>query len=321
MTGIEEALAGPLRPRTEIVTAYADTWPNIIVGGVTQFAAWVDNCYPAVGEPVTVAREVDPAGFARNIVLGRLDRPGATEGTVLSTDGTKALVSVGAEEVTAAYDPDKTFTPGDTVRIIWQGRVATVAFKLTSYVPPPAQNPGTTAPPPANSTGRLPALATDSATWTATLGYWNVWAQQNQKVYTGSYGGHTTTGSWFYNGTTKQLAGATIVKVMFRVPKRLPVGSFNSAGTLHIYVHTSDTRPGGDVARVLGPYDVSIPAGWTGEGELTAGNPAGFVTLPNEAGTQLINGGGISVAGDPYMGFAGKAEDPASGQLLIDWQR
>lgn len=314
---IEETLAGPLRSRTEIVSAYADYWPHIILGGVQQFAYWNDHAYAAPGEAITVARDVDPSGVARNTVIGRIGRPGATEGTVLSTNGTKAVVSVGAIEVEAAYDPDKTFTPGDTVRLIWQGRVPTVAFRLTAYVAPPVSGGGTTAPPPTNSTRQDPFFASDSATWVPGLGSWNSWAARNQNVYQGSWAGSNMFGSWFYNGATKQLAGSTINEVLFRVPRRFPVGSNNAAADIHIYVHTSDTRPGEDVARVAGPYSYTIPPNYNGSSVLQSGVPAGFVSLPVAAGEQLVNGGGISIAGDPYAGFAGKSEDPSSGQLLV----
>lgn len=308
---IEESLAGRLRSRSEVVSAYADVWPNIIVGGKQQFAYWNDHVYAAAGEAITVAREIDPSGVARNTVIGRIGRPGATEGTVLSADGTAAVVSVGAIEVTAAYNSGLTLVGGDTVRLMWQGRVATVLAKLTSYVAPPVQGAGTTAPPPANSTGELPVFATDSATWVPGLGAWNAWATGRQRVFQGSWKGSTTYGAFFYNGATRQLAGATVTDVALRVPKRLAVGSYNSPSTLHVYVHGSDTRPGGDVARISGPYDISIPAHWQG----------GFVGLPTAAGDALKNGGGISIAGEPYMGFVGKAEDPAAGQLAFKWAR
>jgi hypothetical protein len=222
---------------------------------------------------------------------------------------------VGAEEVEAAYDPDKTLTPGDTVRLIWQGRIATVAFRLTAYLPPAPVSAPTTAPPPATTSGTLTVMATDSATWTSTLGYWNVWAAKNQTVHQGSASGHTTTGSWFYNGATKQLAGAEVKRIQFRVPKRLSAGAYNSPAVMHLYVHNNDTRPGSDVTRVHGPFDITVPP--QGQG--------GFVDISGAlmglfAGV-LVNGGGFSIAGDPYMGFVGKAEDPSSGQLLIDWQR
>lgn len=308
---IEETLAGKLDSRFEVVSAFADDWPNIVVGGVQQFAYWNDHVYALKGEAITVAREVDPSGIARNTVIGRIGRPGADTGTVLTVESNYLLVSVGAAEVRARFDPAKTYTPGDIVALDWKGGTITALFVVTDYVPPAVDIPATTAPPPANNSGELAAFATDSGTWVPSLGYWNVWAAKNQNVYTGSYGGYTMFGSWFFNGATRQLAGAAITRVRFRVPKRFSVGAYNSTGTLHIYVHTNDTRPGGDVARVTGPYDIAIPPNFQG----------GFVDIPTAAGDQLKNGGGISIAGDPYMGVQGKAEDPASGQLLIGWAR
>lgn len=309
---IEETLAGPLRSRTEVVSAYAGAWPNITLGGVQQFAYWNSHVYADPGEAITVAREVDPSGVARNTVIGRIGRPGATEGTVVSADGATALVQAGAVQAPAAYS-GITLAPGDTVRLLWQGRVVTVVAKLTAYVAPPVTAPGTTAPPPASTTGELPVFATDSATWVPSNGVWNAHAGGRQNVYQGTYGSATTYGAWFYNGATKQLTGATISgQVKLRIPRRLSVGDNNSDATIHVYVHTSDNRPGGDVSRVAGPYDFTIPANYQG----------GWVYLPAEVGAQLAaSGGGISIAGNPYMGFVGKAEDPASGQLIIPWMR
>lgn len=318
MTRFEETLAGSQEPRTNIVSAYADDWPNILLGGVSQFAYWNDHVYAVKGEAITVSREVDPNGTARNTVIGRIGRPGADTGTVLTVEPLYLLVSVGATEVKARYDPTKTYTPGDVVALDWKGATITALFVVTEYVPPPV-NVGGTAPPPSGVSQRQDSfLATDSATWVPGLGIWNAWAAKNQNVYQGSYAGHTMFGSWFYNGSTKALAGASIDRVFFRVPKRFAVGSNNAAGDIRIYVHTSNTRPGGDVARVMGPYNFSIPPNYNGSQVLQAGVLGGFVELPAAVGGQLAAfGGGISIAGDPYMGFAGKAEDPSSGQLLV----
>lgn len=307
---IEERLAGPLRIRTEIVSGFADYWPDIVIGGRTQPAYWNDHVYAVKGEAITVLREVDPNGVARNVVIGRIGRPGAPEGTVISTDGSKAVVSVGSEEIIAAYNTALTLTGGDTVRLLWQGREATVLAKLTSYVPPPVYMPGNTEPPPATSSGELPVFASDSATFSPAL-KWNGWAGGNQRVYQGNYNGNELYGAWFYNGATRQLEGATVGVPRFYVPKRRSVGNFNQAGTLHVYVHNADTRPEGNVDRIAGPFDLEIPAGFSG----------GFRDLPQQAANLLKNGGGICILGNPYMGFVGKAEDPSSGQLLIPWTR
>lgn len=312
MTAFEEALAGPLKPRTEVVTGYADTWPNVVIGGVSQFANWCTDAYTEKGDPVLVARELDPQGIARNTVIQTIGKPQPISGTVVSANGTSVVVDVGGgQTITAVYSSTLGLVGGELVRLLWQGGTATVLVKLTSYVKPPIEPPTTAPPPPKVTTGKLTARATDSATWVPGLGSWNNWAGGMQNVYQGSWAGFTTYGSWFYNGSTKQLAGATINRVQFRVPRRLSAGSYNNSATLHVYVHTSNNRPGGDVARVLGPYNFTIPAGYQG----------GYVDLPTAAGDQLKGGGGISIAGDPYAGFAGKATDPASGQLVITWTR
>lgn len=308
---IEETLAGSLEPRNEVVSAFADDWPNVVVGGVQQFAYWCDHVYALKGEAIAVAREVDPSGVTRNMVIGRIGRPGADTGTVLTVESNYLLVSVGATEVRARFDADKVYTAGDIVALDWKGGTITALFVVTDYVPPSAVSTGTTAPPPASTSGTLAAYATDSATWVPGLSAWNAWARGGQNVYQGSYGGYTMFGAWFYNGATRQLDGATIGRVQFNVPRRLTVGSYNSSGSLHLYTHNADTRPGGDVTRVSGPFDITIGSGSQG----------GWVDLPTSVGDTLKNGGGIAIMGDPYMGFVGKADDPASGQLLIQWNR
>lgn len=306
----EEQLAGN-SGGTDILAAYADDYPNVFIGGVSQYAVWNDHVWAVRGEPITVARAKTPDGPFENRVIGRVGRPGADTGTVLTVNATYLLVSVGAAEVRARFDAAKTYSPGDVVALDWKGATVTALFVVTAYTPPIPSAPPTVPPPGAATMGELKPLAFDSATWVPGLGVWNAWAGGNQNVYQGSQSGHTTYGSWFYNGQTRQLAGASVTSVLFRVPKRRNVGSYNDTITLHVYVHTSDTRPGGDVARVLGPYDLTIPAGFQG----------GFKALPVAAGEQLKNGGGISITGEPYAGFDGKALDPSSGQLIIGWTR
>ena len=306
----EDQLAAQ-RDSTEILAGFADDYPNVVIGGVSQYAVWNDHVFAQRGEPITVARIRSADGPFENRVIGRVGRPGADSGTVLTVNATYLLVSVGAEEVQCRYDPTKTYVPGDVVALDWKGATVTVLFKVTSFTPPVPPPPPTAPPPATSTTGTLKPRATDSATWVPGLGSWNNWAGGMQNVYQGTWAGYTTYGSWFYNGATKQLAGATIKRVQLRLPRRLTVGAYNNTATVHVYVHTSNNRPGGDVTRVLGPYNINVPASYQG----------GLVTLPNAVGDQLKNGGGISIAGEPYMGFVGKSSDVASGQLFIDWER
>lgn len=307
-----EALANPF-DGVKYVPGFADVYPMVKIGGVLQPAVWPDTVYAAVGEPVVVAQIVKPDAPAQNVVVLRVGASGPREATVTATPGGSDTITVTANgtDYTVTFLTGYTPTNGDRVRLLWQGRDGTVLNKV-GITPAPGQTGGGTAPPPApKGTGTFDATATDSGTWTPAFNAWDSWAGGGGKVYQGSYGGTANFGAWFYSNKLAELAGYTISRVQFRIPSRLSVGSFNSGLTLHIYVHNSPTRPGGDVNRILGPYDVFVPAGFAG----------GYADIDPATGPALINGGGISIAGDPYMGFLGKPQDPASGQLKLDWSR
>lgn len=300
-----------------IAPGYADIWPNVKVGGLSQVAAWPSGVYAAPGEPVFVAELVRPDAPAQYVVLGRVGADGPREATVTTVPGGSDTITVTADSVayTATFLNGYTPTVGDRVRLLWQGRDVTVIGKVG--VTPAALGTvgGTAEPPKPVGHGTFNAPATDSATWVPSNGVWDAHAKGGGHLYQGSVNGVTTHGAWFYGNTMAELAGATVTRILFRVPARRSVGNYNAAGTIHLYAHTSPNRPGGDVSRVSGPTNVTIPAGW---------NPApgeGWVDLPTSIAATLIAGGGISISGDPYMGFVGKPSDPASGQLRLDWYR
>lgn len=300
----------------QIVPGFADVHPNVRILGVPQPASWPSGVYASPGDPLFIAQLVRPDAPAQCVVLGRAGVDGPREGTVTTVPGGSDTITVTAEakDYTATFLAAYTPTVGDRVRLFWQGRDVTVMGKVgvTPSAGVPVGQP--LAPPPALSSGTFNAPATDSATLWAPGG-WDSWAGGGGNIHQGTWYGSTVTGAWFYGNTMAELAGATITRILFRVPARRSVGSFNSPGTIHLHAHTSPARPGGDVVRVAGPTDVPIPAGWA---------PApdeGWVDLPTSYAPTLINGGGISIAGDPYMGFLGKPSDPASGQLRLDWYR
>lgn len=300
----------------QIVPAYADVYPNIKVGGVAQPASWPSGVYAAPGEPIFLAQIVKPDAPVQNVVLGRSAADGPREATVTTVPGGSDTITVTANgtDYTATFLTSYTPAVGDRVRLFWQGPDVTV-LGTVGVTPAPAEaNIGTQAPPPPKSSGTFNAPALDSATYWGPGG-WDSWAKGGGNVYQGTWSGSTVTGAWFYGTTMAELAGATITRVQFRVPQRRSVGNYNSAGSLHLYAHTSPYRPGGDVTRTTGPADKTIDPGWNpGPGD-------GFIDLPLSFASTLINGGGISVTGDPYMGFTGKPSDPASGQLRLDWYR
>jgi len=202
------------------------------------------------------------------------------------------------------------------VDIITDERGQSSALVLGTYSDQPrypVTTPAPAAPPPPPTVvgnGTLPLVATLSDTWGA--GGWGQWATSGrggEDVYTGTWSGVTLTGAWFYGAPRPELAGKKVTRVQFRLPAR--IGGAGSAGavTVHFYAHTSQSRPAGDVARTVGPFDFTVPAGWVG----------GYIDLPTTFGPVLAAGGGISIAGEPYAGFTSRLKDPEAGKLLIDW--
>lgn len=297
------------------VPGFADVHPLVKVGGVVQAATWPDNVYAAPGEPVIIAQLIRPDAPAQNVVISRVGAAGPREATVTAAPGGSDTITVAAGSTSYLATFLASYTPivGDRVRLLWQGRDATVIGKVgVAPAAPKPYTPGTLPPPAAASSGVFDRPVTDSATWSAGYG-WNGYYGQNLYQGNGSTWGApaTNNGAWFYAGAFAELAGATYNRVQLRLPARKTGGNFNAAGTIHVYIHTSPNRPGGDVSRVAGPYDFTIPAGYGG----------GLVDLPTSTAPLLVAGGGVAISGNPYMGFKGKTEDPTSGQILIGWQR
>ena len=310
---LAQAVANPF-DGVKYVPGYADTYPNVVIGGVSQPATWPDTVYAAKGEAIVVAQLVKPDAPAQNVVVLRVGGSGPREATVTAAPGGSDTITATANgtDYTVTFLASYTPTVGDRVRLLWQGRDGTVLNKVGVTPAPGGATGGGTAPPPApKGSGTSNGVATDTGTWSSAYG-WDNWAGGGGKVYQGgSAYGASNNGAWFYSGAFAELAGANITRLQFRIPARLSVGSYNTGQTLHLYAHTSPTKPGGDVNRTAGPFDVFVPAGFAG----------GYADIDPAAAAVLIAGGGISISGEPYMGFYGKPQDPASGQIKIDWNR
>ncbi|WP_426940254.1 hypothetical protein [Pseudarthrobacter sp. S6] len=298
----------------EVSGGFADVYPNIRHRGLVQPATWLCD-YAAPGESIIVGTIGKPDAPAQMLVLGRVGAPGPTEATVTAAPGGSDTITVTAAGVdyTATFLTSYAPTVSDRVRLFWQGGSGTVLGKV-GITPTTAPAPPSTAPPPpASSSGTLPVAAIDSATYSGSLYGWN--AYYGNSVYQGdgsTWGAPSAnSGAWFYGNGAGQLAGATVTGVQFRIPARRSGGASGSAATVHLWLHTNPSRPGGDVSRTTGPIDVSIPAGYGG----------GWVDLPAGWGAALITGGGIGITGSPYMGLVGRDADPASGQINLTWQR
>lgn len=292
-------------------TAYWDGakwWANMDNNLVD--ARWLDPIQPLQGGKIVVDITNDGMGQSTALVIGGYtDQPRPSTGTIL-TVGVQQIVFTG--EDAGSYSTDRfigTYAPGDPVYLTWDAARPTIIGKIAAIAPvPPAPTPSTGG---GVTVGEVTSVATASDTYG--VGGWGRWATSQrggEDVYTGSLSGYTMTGAWFYGAPKPELAGRTVNRIQFKVPARLPgVGSYNSAVTIHFYAHTSGARPGGDVARTVGPFDVSIPAGWGG----------GLIDLPLSFAPALAAGGGVSIAGDPYAGFSSRLKDPESGKLIFDW--
>lgn len=298
-------------------TAYHDgsRWFAVIDGNPID-ARWLDPIQPLQGGNIVVDITSEGRGLASALVVGGYtDQPRPSTGTaseVIPAGVATQIVFVGSDGVT--YTTDRfigSYSPGDPIYLMWDAGVPTVIGKVQALAtPPPAPPPP---PPPVVASGTEVLTATASDTFG--VGGWGRWAGGGEKVYSGSYGGYSLTGSFFYGAPRPALQGKTITAVRFRIPQRLNVGSYNSPATVHLYAHSSQARPAGDVVRVAGPFDISVVAGqqpsWV---NITSTHPA-FSGIA----AALAAGGGISFAGDPYTGWTSRLTDPLAGQLELDW--
>lgn len=304
----------------------AVTYPGVVVkdssgklavniNGNIIYPRYQDPVVVAVGDPVVVSISAGPAGGGDAVVTGRVTlAPRPAEGTVKTVPPSSATITVtgtDGTDYTAKFTASYTPTVNDNVILAWNANVPTVTGKVGVVAAPPPPPPPVSAPPGPVATGTSTYTAQDSATWVPGLGLWDAWARQGGRLYQGSSSGYTTYGAWFYAGSPQELAGRTVTRIQFTLGSRLAVGSYNSPIALHLYTHTSPNRPGGDVTRNTGPWDVTIQPG---AGQQT-------FDLPTSFAADLLNGGGISIAGDPYAGFNGRLQEPASGLLTIDWSR
>lgn len=276
------------------------------VAGARPPVWWPAGYIPTVGDAVRVLM-VDGQGQVLGPVIDA-QRPG--QGTV---SGAPSGGTVPVDTATSTLQARYTGTApnlGDLVFLDWQMTVPRVMPGVASVVPEPEAPDGssTPAPPPSQQSGTLSVPALDSGTWSS-LGAWD--SYYGTHLTQGSYSGRTYSGAWFYGAAPQQAAGRTVTGTRIRLGARRRMGSYNAPLTVLLWLHSSPTRPGGDVARIAGPFGVSLAP--------NAG--AGTYPIPTDWGQHLADhGGGIAIAGGTYGGITGVGEDPASGQVQIDWR-
>jgi hypothetical protein len=295
-----------------VVTA---TGLGVNVNGNVIPARWADPLVVAAGDTVLVEVSGGLVGQGEAFVRCRLNktpRPAqATVTTVPPSSPTITVTGTDGTAYTATFVSSYTPTVNDSVILSWNAAVPTVLGK-TGTVAAPTPTPPTPPPPSAPTAGTSFYPATDSDTYWSGGGWGSVRGSVNDVTQGTVYGtSNPVSGAWFYAGTTTELAGRTITRIQLRVGSRKPIGSNNAALNAHLYAHTSATKPGGDVSRTVGPYDVTIQPGAA---------PQTF-DLPLTFASVLLAGGGISITGDPYLGFYGRYTQTDSGTLALDWTR
>lgn len=290
-----------------VVAAEGGGFAVNVQGGVPP-AKWPAGYIPTLGDPVDVLMVDGSARVLGPVIAG----PRPSRGVVADapSSGT-VLLDTDAGQVRAQYAGTAPVI-GTVVFLDWQATTARLFSPEAAAVVPaagPTPGPAVPPPPPVSSSGTLSVAALDSASFNTRYGTWSSF--YGTQVIQGSYGGGgQIRGAWFYGDAPAQVRGRTVVGLQIRLGARRRMGDYNSPLTLNLYLHTARTRPGGDVTRTLGPAAVVLAP--------SAG--AQWVDLPAAWGQALADsGGGIGVAGGSYGGVNGIGDDPASGQLALDW--
>lgn len=283
------------------------------VNGNVLPARWADPVVVAAGDAVLVEISSSRAGQGSAFVRGRLTdnaRPG--KGTVLTVPpGSPTITVTGDDGTTYTANFIASYSPivGDPVLLSWNASLPTVTGKITT-TPATSSSAAPVAPPPtASAAGKKDYPASDSDTyWPA--GGWGSWAGGGGHVYQGNYGAGQVYGAWFYAGATAQTAGKSLSKIYVHIGSRRAVGNHRAPATLHLYGHTSANKPGGDVTRTVGPFDIVVQPG---QGLTKYEIPVATF------GAVLQGGGGLAITGDPYAGVNGCQVQPESGLITLEW--
>ena len=285
-------------------------WVNV-VGGAELIPVALGAWFTGVGDTVIIVRSALAGAVIVDGVQASSRRlPG--EGVVTASTGTTVTVTAAGVTYVGRYLSSYVPQVNDPVALKWDpdsGLIVLGEFGGTvQATPPPEPGPYVPAPvaPPVNTTGTVTFPTAQSSSFRG-----GKWRTDTTNVVQFDYGGWGDNhGAWFYGSTpTDRLAGATITKCAVQVTRR-PGGDY-APQPAHLHLHTSRTRPGGDVTRTAGPVDVTLGIGETK-----------WVDLPTEWGQVIVDtGGGIGITGSPYVVLTGVPDDPVSGLLSMNWTR
>lgn len=269
------------------------------IRGVTVPAEWAGNYVPINGDAVEVLLRDD-----RAVVLGPVaSAPRPETGTITAVGGTTVTVDIGGTATTCAYSLHYSPTVGDTVELGWWVNPPYVLGKR-SFAPSTPSAPAPPAAPPTQQAGQSAFVAIESRSFRD--GGWRTDTDDVVQGDTAEYPGHANSGAWFYGTAPMSLAGKTVTRCRIYLAGR---SSEVATPTVHLYRHTSTSRPSGDVSRVEGPSD-----------HARDDKASGYVDLPVDWGQDIVNsGGGIGITGESYTRLWGLGGHGQSGQLVIDW--
>lgn len=246
-------------------------------------------------ENIEQRQQAAASSLSTGVVMVDPTGDGTAQVNVLGTLET-ALLPVDLFGVVKAYD---TVIVGLTFgRPVILCRLAkAVAGTPTPQPVPPIGQPGS---------GVSYVVAQNSRTYVG-----GAWRTDAMTAVQGTSVGVANTGAWFYGTAPRSLlVGATITRLQIRLQRQL--GGTVGAQPVHLYLTSDNTQPVGDTTRTAGPTDISMAPG-----------DSLLADLPVAWGTQLASstGGGIAIAGDPFLTIEGLATDPVSGQLEFTWMR
>lgn len=277
------------------------------IAGQVQPVWWPAGYIPTAGDTVQVI-VTDGRAYVLGPTVGEA-RPGG--GTVSGAAvGGLVPVTTPTGTVQARYTGTAP-SPGTAIFLDWQSTTPRIlSGAAAAATGGSSSGGGTPTTPGQTAAGTLNALAITSSTWGSASG----WNRYSDSVRQWRYGSESPSmGAWFYGARVAAIRGATVTAAAVYVPARERVGAYNAAGALRLYRHTSATRPASsDVVRVGSPTSITLPGGWGG----------GWVTIPTSLAQTLVDsGGGLAIAGAPYLGLVGLSRAPASGQLRLNWRR
>lgn len=279
-----------------IVTAVAGTTVTVNLSGRTIICPFL-NSYPAtVGDTAAVIR----VGLYA-VAIGATTRATPTVGTVTANGAGTVTVTVnGTAGLVMRYLSSYSPTNGDIVQVVDGGVIGAYA---TAPVAPVAPEPPPVPPPPAMS-GTTVFLARDAGTWRSG------WRTDNSAVFQGSTVTGANSGAWFYGtAPADSLGGATVLSASIWLHRVVGSG-VDAAQDVHMWLHNSATRPGGDVTRTGGPRNRSLSVG-----------DRGWYDLGADWGQDIVDAvkRGVGITGSPYLQLASIADDAQSGAIKIVW--